>query len=112
MPREEVVPVDLGAEAFVELLNAHDVDCIFLNSGTDTFPVQEAISKFDAQGIYCWSEKCLSMCNHLKLCLGERNRGCAFANPTGPWHKDAIGLMAFRAFPTFDSSFASNTVGD
>lgn len=50
MPREEVVPVDRGAEAFVELLNAHDVDCIFLNSGTDTFPVQEAISKFSAQG--------------------------------------------------------------
>jgi len=50
MPREEVVPVDLGAEAFVELLNAHEVDCIFLNSGTDTFPVQEAISKFSAQG--------------------------------------------------------------
>ncbi|PKB73202.1 MAG: hypothetical protein BZY75_03035 [SAR202 cluster bacterium Io17-Chloro-G7] len=50
MPREEVVPVDSGAEAFVELLNAHDVDCIFLNSGTDTFPVQEAVSKFSAQG--------------------------------------------------------------
>ncbi len=50
MPRQEVVPVDRGAEAFVELLNAHDVDCIFLNSGTDTFPVQEAISKFSVQG--------------------------------------------------------------
>lgn len=50
MPREEVVPVDRGAEAFVELLNAHDVDCVFLNSGTDTFPVQEAISKFAVQG--------------------------------------------------------------
>ncbi len=50
MPREVVVPVDRGAEAFVELLNAHDVDCIFLNSGTDTFPVQEAIAKFSAQG--------------------------------------------------------------
>ena len=49
MPREEVVPVDRGAEAFVELLNAHGVDCIFLNSGTDTFPVQEAIAKFSAQ---------------------------------------------------------------
>jgi len=50
MPREEVISVDLGVEAFVELLNAHDVGCIFLNSGTDTFPVQEAISKFSAQG--------------------------------------------------------------
>lgn len=50
MPKEEMVSVDRGAEAFVELLNAHDVDCIFLNSGTDTFPVQEAISKFSAEG--------------------------------------------------------------
>ena len=50
MPTEVVVPVERGAEAFVELLNAHGVDCIVLNSGTDTFPVQEAISKFSAQG--------------------------------------------------------------
>ena len=50
MPTEEIVSVDRGAEAFVELLNAHDVDCLFLNSGTDTFPVQEAISKFAIAG--------------------------------------------------------------
>ena len=50
MPREEVIPVDRGAEALVELFNAHQVDCIFLNSGTDTFPVQEAIAKFSAEG--------------------------------------------------------------
>jgi acetolactate synthase-1/2/3 large subunit len=30
----------------VELLNANGVDCIFLNPGTDTFPVQEAITRF------------------------------------------------------------------
>ncbi len=46
----ETVPVDYGAEAFVELLNANNVDYIFINPGTDTFPIQEAVSKFRALG--------------------------------------------------------------
>jgi len=46
----ESVPVDTGAEAFLELLNANGVDYIFLNPGTDTIPVQEALSKFKALG--------------------------------------------------------------
>jgi acetolactate synthase-1/2/3 large subunit len=45
-----VIPVDKGAEAFVELLSANNVDYIFLNPGTDTVPVQEAVSKFKAHG--------------------------------------------------------------
>ncbi|GAI18771.1 unnamed protein product, partial [marine sediment metagenome] len=47
---EKIVPVEAGAEAFVELLNANGVDYIFLNPGTDTFPIQEALSKFKALG--------------------------------------------------------------
>ncbi|UCC16673.1 MAG: thiamine pyrophosphate-requiring protein, partial [Dehalococcoidales bacterium] len=47
---ENIIPVDEGAEAFIELLNASNVDYIFLNPGTDTFPIQEAISKFKALG--------------------------------------------------------------
>lgn len=47
---EKTVPVEAGAEAFVELLNANGVDYIFLNPGTDTFPIQEALSKFKALG--------------------------------------------------------------
>lgn len=47
---DKTVPVDEGAEAFVELLNANGVEYIFLNPGTDTFPVQEALSKFKALG--------------------------------------------------------------
>ncbi|MBI4296808.1 MAG: thiamine pyrophosphate-requiring protein [Chloroflexi bacterium] len=47
---EEWLPVDTGAEAFVELLNANNVDCIFLNPGTDTTPVQEALAKLKALG--------------------------------------------------------------
>jgi len=47
---EKIISVDEGAEAFVELLNANGVECIFLNPGTDTFPIQEALSKFKALG--------------------------------------------------------------
>ena len=47
---EKTVPVDRGAEALVELFNANNVDYIFLNPGTDTVPVQEALSKFRALG--------------------------------------------------------------
>ena len=47
---EKWVPVETGGEAFVELLNANDVDCIFLNPGTDTIPIQEALAKFRLQG--------------------------------------------------------------
>ena len=44
------VPVDTGAEAFVELLSANGVDCIFLNPGSDTVPIQEALAKFRTRG--------------------------------------------------------------
>ncbi len=40
-----VIPVRDGAEAFVEMLNSNGVEFLFLNSGTDTFPIQEAISR-------------------------------------------------------------------
>ena len=47
---EQRIPVDTGAEAFLELLNANGVDYIFLNPGTDTYTVQEAVSKFKTLG--------------------------------------------------------------
>ena len=46
----KTLPVEYGAEAFIELLNANHVDYIFLNPGSDTFPIQEAIAKFKVQG--------------------------------------------------------------
>jgi acetolactate synthase-1/2/3 large subunit len=49
MDRNEI-PVDTGAEAFIELLNVNKVDCIFLNPGTDTISIQEALAKFKATG--------------------------------------------------------------
>ena len=38
------------ADAFVRSLVAQGVDCLFLNPGTDTFPVQEALSKLEQLG--------------------------------------------------------------
>ena len=43
------IPIDDGAEAFVEMLNNNGVDYIFLNSGTDNFPVLEAIERMSEQ---------------------------------------------------------------
>jgi acetolactate synthase-1/2/3 large subunit len=48
--RERIVPVTEGAEAFVELLNSLGVDYVFLNPGTDTFPIQKAISTCKVSG--------------------------------------------------------------
>ena len=42
-------PVEDGAEAFVEMLNNNNVDYLFLNSGTDTFPILEAIERMMEQ---------------------------------------------------------------
>jgi acetolactate synthase-1/2/3 large subunit len=47
---ENIVPVNDGAEAFVELLCAHGVDYVFLNPGSDIYPIQEALIKFKALG--------------------------------------------------------------
>jgi acetolactate synthase-1/2/3 large subunit len=43
-------PVE-AAEAFVRALVAQGVECLFLNPGTDTFPVQEALSKLEQLGL-------------------------------------------------------------
>jgi len=39
-----------GAEAFIEVLNAHGVEKIFFNPGSATVPIQVAISKYRAAG--------------------------------------------------------------
>ena len=44
------ISVGETAEAFVASLVAHNVDCLFLNPGTDTFPIQEAVRKLEVQG--------------------------------------------------------------
>jgi len=47
---ETVVPVNEGAEAFIELLNANGVNYIFLNPGTGSSSIQEALSKYKSLG--------------------------------------------------------------
>ena len=47
---ENNVPGEFGADAFVEMMNANGVDYLFINSGTDTFPIQESIAKYNSQG--------------------------------------------------------------
>ena len=44
------VMVGTGGEAFVEMMVSNGVDYLFLNSGTDTFPIQEGIAKLRDQG--------------------------------------------------------------
>ena len=39
-----------SAEAYVRALMAHGVECLFMNPGTDTIPIQEALSKLEQQG--------------------------------------------------------------
>lgn len=48
-PIEETSLV-VGAEVFVEMLNRQGVEYIFMNPGTDTVPVQEALAKFQVLG--------------------------------------------------------------
>ena len=49
-PRQQRGPVDNVSDGYIELLNAHAVDYIFINPGTDTAPILESIAKFKAQG--------------------------------------------------------------
>ena len=48
--REQRVSVDNVADGYLELLNAHGVDYIFINPGSDIAPILESIAKFKAEG--------------------------------------------------------------
>jgi acetolactate synthase I/II/III large subunit len=50
MSSENATPVTCGADAFVALLAHCGSECLFLNSGTDTFPIQESITRFESEG--------------------------------------------------------------
>lgn len=49
-PATSVIHPGETAEAYIEGLVAHGVSCLFLNPGTDTFPVQEAVAKLQSLG--------------------------------------------------------------
>jgi acetolactate synthase-1/2/3 large subunit len=46
----QVIPVEDGAEAFIEVLNANHVDYIFMNPGTSSGSIQEALAKYQSLG--------------------------------------------------------------
>ncbi|MDP6823243.1 MAG: thiamine pyrophosphate-requiring protein [Dehalococcoidia bacterium] len=60
---DTTVSVDQGADLFVESMLANDVEYLFINSGTDTFPIQESLAKYIDRGqkvpetILCLDEK-------------------------------------------------------
>ena len=48
--QEQMVDVGQGSDVYLESLNANGVNYVFINSGTDTFPIQESIAKYQSQG--------------------------------------------------------------
>ena len=60
---DATISVDQGADLFVESMLANDVDYLFINSGTDTFPIQESLAKYMDRGqevpetVLCLDEK-------------------------------------------------------
>ena len=48
--RRRHAPTGTVADAFVEHLNAHAIDYLFINPGSDVAPIQESIAKFGASG--------------------------------------------------------------
>ncbi|MEW6141845.1 MAG: thiamine pyrophosphate-requiring protein [Chloroflexota bacterium] len=60
------IPVENGAEAFLELLNANGVKYIFINPGSDILPILEAASKFKHLGK---TSPELVLCQHESLAM-------------------------------------------
>ncbi|MDP2718585.1 MAG: thiamine pyrophosphate-requiring protein [Dehalococcoidia bacterium] len=48
--RGNIVPVQEGADALIELFNSNGVKYIFFNPGSDLFPVLEAIARYRSEG--------------------------------------------------------------
>ena len=88
----KTLPVEYGAEAFIELLNANHVDYIFINPGSDTFPIQEAIAKFkELLGRYRALRVFMEICVRCGACYDT----CQFFRGTG----DPKGIGATRELP-------------
>lgn len=73
-----LLPAANGAEALIQLLVAHGVEYLFLNPGTDTAPVQEAIVGLAARGhavpriISCLYENVALAAAHGYFCITRR----------------------------------------
>ena len=77
---EKWLKVESGAEAFVELLNANNVDCIFLNPGSDTVSIQEALAKYRTHGnrtpevVVCLHEQVAMAAAHGHFLISGKHR--------------------------------------
>ena len=73
-----LLPAANGAEALIQLLVAHDVEYLFLNPGTDTAPIQEAIVALGGQGhavpriVSCLYENVALAAAHGYFCITRR----------------------------------------
>jgi acetolactate synthase I/II/III large subunit len=73
-----ILPAANGAEALIQLLTAHGVEYLFLNPGTDTAPVQEAIVALGAGGhaiptiVSCLYENVALAAAHGYFCVTRR----------------------------------------
>ncbi|MCC7372799.1 MAG: thiamine pyrophosphate-requiring protein [Chloroflexi bacterium] len=73
-----LLPAANGAEALVQLLAAHGVEYLFLNPGTDTAPIQEAIVALGGQGhaapkiVSCLYENVALAAAHGYFCVTRR----------------------------------------
>jgi acetolactate synthase-1/2/3 large subunit len=73
-----LLPARNGAEALIQLLVAHGVEYLFLNPGTDTAPVQEAIVALGSQGhavpriVSCLYENVALAAAHGYFCVTRR----------------------------------------
>ena len=48
--QQQPLLIENVSDGYIELLNAHGVDYIFMNPGSGSAPIQESIAKFNAQG--------------------------------------------------------------
>jgi acetolactate synthase-1/2/3 large subunit len=71
-----------GAEAFLDVLVANGLEQVFLMPGTDTFPIQEAIAKYQSQGrdtpnvVVCQHETTAVAAAHAYFALTGRPQLC------------------------------------
>ncbi len=121
--QEQGAPIENVADAYVELLNAHAVDYVFINPGTDTAPILESIAKFKAMGrrtpelVLCLHESLAMAAAHgyfmatgrpqvvmVHVDVGTQNLGANLHNAQRG--RAGVVICAGRAPYTFDGSLA------
>lgn len=98
-----VLPVDDGAEAFVEVLNANGVEYIFIAPGTDTIAVQEAVARMRAKGrptprmVLCLHESVAVSAAHGHFMISGRPQVCMVHVDVGTQNVGGAIQNAYKA---------------